>query len=411
MKKNLVFIAYFLYFSSLCFLEEIDKNLNIESENNAVNMQESVFTVPRLNGDNSDLQIFNCSSTENIRSNITGKKSIDSTQDIPLANANLTQKLIINSQKKLKDIRQFSLAFVGESEYQICTKSYKEHTCVYVFDKDHELLGTTKDLEQVSSNFVYMDVNISSIKDKLKNRLQIFNDSPEIQDCNFVAFAKIGTWQFVGFFPQDVDCFLTQDIIDATHIIIEPENKKATYSFLVDASRGDLNIYIKDPTKVTKKSKLSLSLGKKNNDKNIANAKYEITINSTYNKDDIVVDFNTTPFEKKRKQVGGIASVLVKIQNKSQGLIKTNFAYSSITHEGKTYIPFLDGMQYKDASRSIPPDKVIPPGLDMQFDFYSSAQVKGATLGALEASDIVLVLCLNINSSDYFYTVRIKRLP
>jgi len=117
-------------------------------------------------------------------------------------------------------------------------------------------------------------------------------------------------------------------------------------------------------------------------------------------------------YQKDEVDVDGI---MVRIRNSSKEVFVIKWGQSSIFTDGRSCIPFLAGMKYRDAGNpSATPDSVIPPDGEVAKTIFFSDQIWGPspwTIGKVflklnQSMKFILVLKIQKgNESPNYYTI------
>lgn len=127
-----------------------------------------------------------------------------------------------------------------------------------------------------------------------------------------------------------------------------------------------------------------------------------------YNKEDVVVKIGGN---YKREDRGlAFYNFNVLVQNNTGRIIKVKFEESSITYNGKTSVPFIEGQKYLDAGNP-PPNKIIPNGTTSEFSMYAANQVSWEYSNWHVSSmgdNVTVILAVEIESKTYYWVTYAK---
>ncbi len=143
---------------------------------------------------------------------------------------------------------------------------------------------------------------------------------------------------------------------------------------------------------------------------------YDVSVQG--GKGDGAIELTVIPIWKKRTityAISGLDSFAVTVKNNTDSIAKVIWEESSITYGGSSYVPFIGGQRFADAGTPASP-MIIPRGASAAQTVHSPGQVyysndqysSGWKLGRINASNVVLVFCIESNGVKEFYTVDIK---
>ena len=99
-------------------------------------------------------------------------------------------------------------------------------------------------------------------------------------------------------------------------------------------------------------------------------------------------------------------------QNTTDSIIKVNWSKSSISYNGRVYVPFITGQKYIDHNNPMPPS-VLASGGAMLIEVYSSDQPNyssdfGWMMYAIPSYSSVVTICVEYNDKDTYYVFTIN---
>ncbi|EID84427.1 hypothetical protein MSI_20730 [Treponema sp. JC4] len=134
----------------------------------------------------------------------------------------------------------------------------------------------------------------------------------------------------------------------------------------------------------------------------------KLKFENDYNKDDIIVDIRG---KVKRERDGlYIYSFYADITNKNGKIIKIKFDESSLSYNGNTSLPFIDGQKYITAGNP-PSNKIIPNGGTSSFSLFSANQISWTGNNWRISSmgdDVTVVLAIEVDSKTYYWITYAK---
>lgn len=100
------------------------------------------------------------------------------------------------------------------------------------------------------------------------------------------------------------------------------------------------------------------------------------------------------------------------VQNTTDSIIKVNWSKSSISYNGRVYVPFITGQKYIDHNNPMPPS-VLASGGVMLIEVYSSDQPNyssdfGWMMYAIPSYSSVVTICVEHNDKDTYYVFTIN---
>lgn len=123
--------------------------------------------------------------------------------------------------------------------------------------------------------------------------------------------------------------------------------------------------------------------------------------------------FGDSWYQSSHKEKGFITGFDIEIINNSGKIAKVVWANSSISDSNNTHMLFISGQKYLKANESVP-DSAIPNGSKIKKQVCSADSVSWSSLGKtwvvheMSGYDFTLLLCINIDGTDYFVTKQIK---
>lgn len=108
----------------------------------------------------------------------------------------------------------------------------------------------------------------------------------------------------------------------------------------------------------------------------------------------------------------GTAGYDLVVKNTTDSIIKVNWSKSSISYNGRVYVPFLTGQKYIDHNNPMPPS-VLASGGVMNIEVYSSDQPNyssdlGWIMVAIPSYSTVVTICVEHNDKDTYYVFTIN---
>lgn len=123
--------------------------------------------------------------------------------------------------------------------------------------------------------------------------------------------------------------------------------------------------------------------------------------------------FGDSWYQNAHKEKGFITGFDVEITNNSGKIAKVVWANSSISDSNNTHMVFISGQKYLKANEPAP-DSAIPNGAKLKKQVCSADSVSWSSLGRIwvvhemAGYDFTLLLCINIDGTDYYVTKQIK---
>ena len=123
--------------------------------------------------------------------------------------------------------------------------------------------------------------------------------------------------------------------------------------------------------------------------------------------------FGDSWYQNAHKEKGFITGFDVEITNNSGKIAKVVWANSSISDSNNTHMVFISGQKYLKANEPAP-DSAIPNGAKIKKQVCSADSVSWSSLGRIwvvhemAGYDFTLLLCINIDGTDYYVTKQIK---
>lgn len=123
--------------------------------------------------------------------------------------------------------------------------------------------------------------------------------------------------------------------------------------------------------------------------------------------------FGDSWYQSAHKDKGFITGFDVEIINNSGKISKVVWANSSISDSANTHMVFISGQKYLKANEAAP-DSAIPNGAKLKKEICSADSVSWSSLGGIWVVhemlgyDFTLLLCINVDGTDYYVTKQIK---
>lgn len=108
----------------------------------------------------------------------------------------------------------------------------------------------------------------------------------------------------------------------------------------------------------------------------------------------------------------GTKGYSLMVENKTDSIIKIVWEKSAVYYEGNSSLPFITGQKYIDHNSPMSPT-IIPPKGKNTTGVYSADQVlyyKGWFMKNIPTFDTKVIICIEANGKDSYYTFTIQRL-
>ena len=110
----------------------------------------------------------------------------------------------------------------------------------------------------------------------------------------------------------------------------------------------------------------------------------------------------------------GIKGFAFSVKNLTDDVISIVWSKSALSYNGRSYVPFIDGQRYLNASSPESP-MIIPANGLTNVGVYSSGQVNydgqyGWNLYPIDANTVTIILCIESNNNTYNYNITVNSL-
>jgi len=111
----------------------------------------------------------------------------------------------------------------------------------------------------------------------------------------------------------------------------------------------------------------------------------------------------------------GINGFDISIKNNTDKIVRIVWEKSSLTYNGNSYTPFIEGQKYTNSSEPMAPTVVPAKGqigkavFSSGQPYYKSGKYGGWRMRTITASDIVIVLCLESGDIEDYFTATITK--
>lgn len=341
-----------------------------------------------------NIYVYNFSNLQKISYNIFGYDEIKNGWISIVSNSINNEKNEISFKLKknqVKDINYFVIDTDNNDKIKAFFYVERNDLKVYLVDINNDVFGKTRSEIDASNSTNIFKIDYSFHKN-ISDSIRVFNKiSPSCNELKFAIYYldsenKYRIWKIWKKelrYNDDTELYEVDEM---------PKSVEQNFIFLLVPLMQEDNLYCE--LMLHDKDDLYLLIQKEK----------EITTSSTYDKNNVTVEF-TPNFELRQKGVSGIS---VKIDNKTNSIIKTKFINSSISYEMKTSSLIIEGMKFIDANQNIPTDKIIPPNVATKFLAFPSENVSynnGWKMAGIDSFPITMILCLEIDSKDYYWTM------
>jgi hypothetical protein len=111
----------------------------------------------------------------------------------------------------------------------------------------------------------------------------------------------------------------------------------------------------------------------------------------------------------------GIEGFSISVVNKTDDIISLVWSKSSLSYNGKSYLPFIEGQKYSESSTPQNPT-VIPANGQTNVNVFSSGQPYYATgqyggwrMSPIDAKEVVIVLSVESQGANYPFEISAKQ--
>jgi len=123
--------------------------------------------------------------------------------------------------------------------------------------------------------------------------------------------------------------------------------------------------------------------------------------------------FGDSWYQSVHKEKGFITGFDVEFFNNTGKVARIVWANSSISDSNNTHMVFISGQKYLKANEAAP-DSAIPNGAKLKKQICSADSVSWSSFGKIwvvhemAGYDFTLLLCINIDGTEYYVTKQIK---